>query len=69
MRNVIMIRPESGLVSIPVEIAVYCESCETVSTSTGVRCGLCGSERIIELAPLFKGPWEPGPVPAIALAA
>ncbi len=68
MRNVVMIRPEPGLVSIPVENAVYCQSCETVSTSLG-RCSLCGAERIIELAPLLTGPLEPGPVPAVALAA
>jgi hypothetical protein len=68
MRNVVMIRPEPGLVSIPVEKAVYCHTCETVSTSQK-RCGLCGSERIIELAPLFTGPWDPSPAPAIALAA
>lgn len=69
MRNVIMIRPEPGLVSIPVERAVYCETCETVSTSAQKRCGLCGSEKIIELAPLFTGPWDPGPASAAALAA
>ena len=69
MDNVIMIRPESGLVSIPVEMAVYCENCSTVSTCNGRRCGVCGSERIIKLAPLFRGPEEPSPVPAIALAA
>jgi hypothetical protein len=68
MRHVVMIRPEPGLVSIPVEKAVYCQACETVSTSVG-RCGVCGSERTVELAPLFTGPWEPSPAPAIALAA
>jgi hypothetical protein len=69
MRNVIMIRPVPELVSIPVEKAVYCESCRTISTSVGKRCGLCGSERIVELAPLLTGPWNPGPLPAMALAA
>jgi hypothetical protein len=68
MRNVVMIRPESGLVSIPVGRAVYCQACEMISTSVG-RCGLCGSGRIVELAPLFTGPWEPSPAPAIVLAA
>ena len=65
MRNITMIRSEPGLVSIPVERAVYCLTCETISTSPG-RCGLCGSDRVIELAPLFTGPWEPGPASAIA---
>lgn len=69
MRNIEMIRQEPGLISIPVERAVYCENCETVSTSAWQRCGLCGSEPVVELAQLLTGPWEPGPVPAIALAA
>lgn len=69
MRNVRMIRMEPGLVSIPVEKAVYCENCETVTTSSGKRCGLCGSEALLKLAPLFSGPTEPGPAPALALVA
>jgi hypothetical protein len=69
MRNVLMIRKEPGLVSIPVEEAVYCKSCETVSTSTQRRCGLCGSDEIVELAPLFSGPMDPGPISVAALAA
>ncbi len=69
MRNVTMIRTEPGLVSVPIEKAVFCENCETVSNSTGRRCGVCGSEQIVGLAPLFSHPWDPGPPPAIALAA
>jgi hypothetical protein len=68
MQKVVMIRAEPRLISIPVEKAVYCQVCETVSTSLG-RCGLCGSDRIIELTPLLKDPWDPGPVPAVAFAA
>ncbi len=67
MRNVLMIRKEPGLVTIPVEKAIYCEDCETISTSTWRRCGVCGSEAIVELAPLFGGPSDPGPVPAAAI--
>jgi hypothetical protein len=69
MRNVTMIRKEPGLVSIPVEKAVYCETCETVSSSHGKRCGLCGSENILILASLFTDPWDPSPAPAALLAA
>jgi hypothetical protein len=68
MRNVVMIRPDPALVSIPVEKALYCRGCDMVSSSIG-RCGLCGSDRIVELAPLVSNPWDPGPVPAVALAA
>jgi hypothetical protein len=69
MRNVVMIRREPGLVSIPVESAVYCENCETISTSSARRCGLCGSEHIARLVPPIPGPWDPSPTPAAALAA
>ena len=69
MRNVTMIHKEPDLVSIPVEKAVYCENCETVSSSRGRRCGLCGSEDIVVLASLFLRPWDPSPAPAAALAA
>jgi hypothetical protein len=68
MRNVRMLRAEPNLVTIPVERAVYCENCETVSTSAWRRCGVCGSESIIELAPLLAGPLGPGPAPAAAIA-
>jgi hypothetical protein len=69
MRNVTMIRTEPGLVSVPIEMAVFCENCETVSNSNTRRCGVCGSEQIMELAPLVIHPWDPGPAPAAALAA
>jgi hypothetical protein len=69
MRNVVMIRREPGLVSIPLEMAVYCENCEMVSSSARQRCGLCGSEGIVRIAPLIPEPWDPDPVPALALAA
>jgi hypothetical protein len=69
MRNVLMIRREPGLVSIPVENAVYCENCETVSTSSGRRCGLCGSEDLARLVAPNPGPSDPSPAPAAVLAA
>jgi hypothetical protein len=69
MRNVRMIRTEPGLVWIPLEKAVYCETCETVSTSSGRRCGLCGSEQIVRLVTTKPEPWDPSPAPAVALAA
>jgi hypothetical protein len=69
MRNVVMIRREPGLVSIPVENAVYCENCDTVSTSARRRCGLCGSENIARVVPLDPEPWNPSPAPAVVLVA
>lgn len=69
MRNVTMIRTEPGLISVPIERAVFCKNCETVSNSNTRRCGVCGSEEIMELAPLVAHPWDPGPAPAAAVAA
>ena len=59
MCNVRMIRPEAGLISIPVERAVYCENCQEVSNSAWMRCGLCGSERIVELSAVLGAPTDP----------
>jgi hypothetical protein len=61
MCNVQMIRKEPGLVLIPLERAVFCENCERVSNSAWRRCGSCGSDKLLELAPLLGGPCEPGP--------
>ena len=70
MCNVRMIRTEPGLVSIPLEKAVYCENCTMVSSSARQR---CGSMRVgagsSDWLPLIPEPWDPGPAPALALAA
>lgn len=59
-----MLRRKADFVSIPVEVAVYCENCETVSNSGSVRCGVCGSEAILRLVRLIDGPPNnPGPGP------
>jgi hypothetical protein len=63
MCNVKMIRQERGLVSIPVQKAVYCENCEEVSNSAWHRCGVCGSEAIVELLTLFGESPDPGSTP------
>ena len=55
-RNVRMLRKEANFVSIPVEIAIYCENCETVSNSGRDRCGVCGSEAILSLLHMIGGP-------------
>lgn len=64
-RNVRMLRKEAQFVSIPVEMAIYCENCETVSNSSRDRCGVCGSEAILSLVLILNGPPNnPGPGPA-----
>ena len=70
MCNVQMIREERGLVSIPIQRAVYCENCEQISNSAWLRCGRCGSGGIVELLNLFRELFPPDPLPpstAIAL--
>jgi hypothetical protein len=69
MCNVRMIQTEPGLISIPLERAVYCKNCRMISSSARQRCGLCGSERIVRMDHFIPEPWDPGPVPALALAA
>lgn len=61
MCNVQMIKKEPDLVSIPLNRAVFCGNCESVSNSAWSRCGSCGSDKLLELAPLLGGPCEPGP--------
>ena len=69
MCNVRMIRTEPGLVSIPMEKVIHCENCRMVSSSAKGRCGLCGSEKIVRLAPLIPEPLDLCPMPALALTA
>jgi hypothetical protein len=67
MRNIKMLRTEPNFVSIPVETAIYCENCHTVSNSVRRRCGVCGSEAIFSLTTLIDGPPSgpnSGPAPA-----
>ena len=63
MCKVQMIRLEPGLIAIPVKRAVYCQGCQHVSNSAWDRCGLCGSEEILELTTILTGPKEPDPAP------
>lgn len=64
-RNIRMLRKEANFISIPVEKAVYCENCETVSNSSLERCGVCGSEAILTLVHLIDGPPPSNPGPAV----
>ena len=51
MGEISILRPRRCLVSIPVVEAVYCESCASVSNSSGGCCGVCGN---ISVWPLFE---------------
>jgi len=49
-------RSEQSLVSIPVDRAIYCRHCKTVSNSLREQCGMCGSELVLHLASLVNQP-------------
>ncbi len=66
MCKIRMIRTEPGLISITIDKAVYCENCGEVSNSAWGRCGLCGAQNIVELAPLLIVPPDPDLPPSPA---
>ena len=56
MGQISILYPKRNLVSIPVNEAVYCESCACVSNSVGGCCGLCGNIPVWLLAELVPEP-------------
>lgn len=56
MGEISILRPRRSLVSIPVVEAVYCESCTSVSNSSGGCCGVCGNIAVWPLAELVPQP-------------
>ncbi len=56
MGEISILRPRRSLISIPVTEAVYCESCASVSNSSGGCCALCGNISIWPLAELVPQP-------------
>ena len=67
MGQISILHPKRNLVSIPVDEAVYCESCACVSNSVGGCCGLCGNIPVWPLAELIPQPPK-NPSPGAALA-
>ena len=65
MGEISILRPKRNLVSIPVKEAVYCESCASVSNSSGGCCTLCGNISVWALAELVPQP-PMGPQPGSA---
>jgi hypothetical protein len=49
-------RSEHSFVSIPVDKAIYCRRCKTVSNSPREQCGNCGSELVVHLVTLVDQP-------------
>jgi len=65
MFQVKVFRPVHRLVSIPVEIAIFCKKCRNVTNSNSEQCGKCGSELVLRLITLVdRPPSGPGLGPA-----
>jgi hypothetical protein len=65
MCQVKVLRPVDRLVSIPVDIALYCRACRNVTNSPSERCCKCGSDFVLRLITLVdRPPRGPGSGPA-----
>jgi hypothetical protein len=61
MAKVIELCAEPAICSIPLNHAVYCENCNTISNSRPYRCGVCGSEAVLRVEPILnRNPEPPG---------
>jgi hypothetical protein len=76
MCQVKVLRPVDRLVSIPIDMAIYCKACRNVTNLPRERCSKCGSEFVMRLITLVdrppsgpdSGPASPGCiVPAFLL--
>jgi hypothetical protein len=56
MCQVKVLHPVQRLVSIPVDIAIYCKTCRYVSNSNSEPCGRCGGELVVRLVTLIHEP-------------
>jgi hypothetical protein len=56
MCEIRMIRPAYRLVIIPVDEAIYCRACRSVTNSHIERCGKCGGDSVLRLATLIDQP-------------
>ena len=54
MATIIDFRAEPTIFSIPLQLAVYCENCVTISNSRLCRCEVCGSESVLRVEPIFN---------------
>lgn len=76
MCQVKVLRHVHSLVIIPVDKAIYCKSCKSITNSPSERCGKCGSEFVLRIITLIdrppsgpdSGPASPGSsIPAFHL--
>jgi hypothetical protein len=59
MAKIFELPVQPAICSIPLDQAVYCENCETISNSRLSRCGVCGSEAVLRVEPILNRNPEP----------
>jgi hypothetical protein len=59
MAKLLELPTDRGICAIPLKYAVYCRRCRTVSNSQPNQCHLCGSDRVVRLAPILDGSPDP----------
>lgn len=59
MAKLFQLPVEQSICCIPLNHAVYCQGCQTVSNSRPTQCQLCGSERVVRLEPILDGSPDP----------
>jgi ATP sulfurylase len=59
MAKLLELPTDRGICAIPLEHAVYCRECQTVSNSRPHECGLCGSGKVIRLEGILNGNPDP----------
>jgi hypothetical protein len=59
MAKLVELHAKSVICSIPLSQAVYCENCYTISNSRPDRCGVCDSEAVLRVEPIFNRDPEP----------
>jgi hypothetical protein len=74
MAKLVELPAKSPIFSIPLSQAVYCENCYTISNSRPDRCGVCESQAVLRVEPIFnRDPEPPGqaayPIKLVAIRA
>jgi hypothetical protein len=54
MAKIIELPVRPAICSIPLDQAVYCENCKTISNSQPYRCGVCNSEAVLRVEPILN---------------
>jgi hypothetical protein len=62
MAKVIEWNRAAPICSIPLELAVYCVNCNTISNSRPYECAVCGNEAGLRVQPIL----DPDPEPQAA---